>query len=523
MSPDVFISHASRDHPLAVELKAALEARDIRCWIAPEDIPPGESFPEQLEEAVSHCRILVVLISEEINASRYVRMEVMSANDLAGAKIIPVRLQKQVTLNGALKLYLGSLQWVAAYDVPAAQWQEQLYVRIAQILNGEGEAEDYAAGGRVPDYANYTEALKSTGKWAFLTPLCWWVVAGLVPTSVMVLEHGTDGIFLAKLWPHFFLFPLLIGFVIPLCLTPPVAYLVRKRRLRVGWLVGLVAAALYITYSDVRSGDPALWEYAGLRRLELVQVVEPGSPAPVTRVMLAEMRAERSERIVGRTSVMREAHALIEVCPELNLKGEPLRGESSTDCNARRDRLLAGMLAWRDGPWRQWSATHWAYVASLFAQVFTLGLGITSLALLLRMRLQGVQREPVLNGLLAFVFFGYFLWLPFRIVSLHEKANLFHHIHPLTEAPITMVVVLCYAITIYMTLRPRSLPAVALLSVTGVSLVYVALFYPDWLFYVIGRSSDPLTYPMITIVVLVILIPLLGGGRAAEELSSERR
>jgi hypothetical protein len=185
--------------------------------------------------------VLVVLISKEIDRSQYVRREVTYANDLARA-IIPVRLEKEVQLTGALDFYLRPLQWVPAYEVPASQWQEQLYVRIMRLLSGE-EEDEASPGQQQPEYANYTDALKAAAPWTLWAPLLWWLVCGVLPTAAIMLEHGKEGVFLAKLWPHFFLFPLLIGFFIPLCLVAPMRYLVRTKRLGPMWLAGLAVAS----------------------------------------------------------------------------------------------------------------------------------------------------------------------------------------------------------------------------------------------------------------------------------------
>ncbi|MGH8560016.1 MAG: esterase/lipase family protein [Methylococcales bacterium] len=50
----------------------------------------------------------------------------------------------------------------------------------------------------------------------------WWVICGFFPCLTLVIGFGwTQGVFLSKLYPHFFLFPLVIGFFIPFFLVPP--------------------------------------------------------------------------------------------------------------------------------------------------------------------------------------------------------------------------------------------------------------------------------------------------------------
>jgi len=41
MSYQVFISHSSKNADIASAMKGYLDARGVRCWKAPEDIPYG--------------------------------------------------------------------------------------------------------------------------------------------------------------------------------------------------------------------------------------------------------------------------------------------------------------------------------------------------------------------------------------------------------------------------------------------------------------------------------------------------
>ena len=44
MAHDVFLSHSARDRSYADAIRAKLESRGIRCWIAPRDIRPGTTI-----------------------------------------------------------------------------------------------------------------------------------------------------------------------------------------------------------------------------------------------------------------------------------------------------------------------------------------------------------------------------------------------------------------------------------------------------------------------------------------------
>ena len=54
MAHDVFISHSSKDKPIADAICANLEGTGIRCWIAPRDIAPSEVFPRLRDLAAAY-------------------------------------------------------------------------------------------------------------------------------------------------------------------------------------------------------------------------------------------------------------------------------------------------------------------------------------------------------------------------------------------------------------------------------------------------------------------------------------
>jgi hypothetical protein len=47
-----FISYSSKDDSFATELHTKLEAQNVRCWFAPEDLKIGDRFQERIEESI---------------------------------------------------------------------------------------------------------------------------------------------------------------------------------------------------------------------------------------------------------------------------------------------------------------------------------------------------------------------------------------------------------------------------------------------------------------------------------------
>jgi len=52
MAHDVFISYSSKDKSVADAVCATLEGRKIRCWIAPRDVSPGDSWAASIVKSI---------------------------------------------------------------------------------------------------------------------------------------------------------------------------------------------------------------------------------------------------------------------------------------------------------------------------------------------------------------------------------------------------------------------------------------------------------------------------------------
>jgi hypothetical protein len=79
MSHDVFISHSSADKRAADAACAVLEARGIKCWIAPRDLRPDSDWGESIITAIEQSRIMLLLLSTQANSSPQIRREVERA------------------------------------------------------------------------------------------------------------------------------------------------------------------------------------------------------------------------------------------------------------------------------------------------------------------------------------------------------------------------------------------------------------------------------------------------------------
>lgn len=113
MNHDVFISYSSQDMEAAQAICHVLEQNEIRCWMAPRNIPPGSDYGDVIEEAIKSCKAVVVLFSETAATSQWVKGELNIAFE-EQKTIIPFRLDK-TPLKGQNRVMLNKTHWIDAY------------------------------------------------------------------------------------------------------------------------------------------------------------------------------------------------------------------------------------------------------------------------------------------------------------------------------------------------------------------------------------------------------------------------
>ncbi|HVK03570.1 MAG TPA: toll/interleukin-1 receptor domain-containing protein, partial [Armatimonadaceae bacterium] len=115
-SRQVFVSHSSKDKDAADAVRAALEARGVRCWVAPRDIPPGSDWSEAIVGGLTECAVTVLVFSENANASVQVRREVQFSFENRKT-VVPFRIE-DVRPTGAFAYYLNPVHWLSAFPPP---------------------------------------------------------------------------------------------------------------------------------------------------------------------------------------------------------------------------------------------------------------------------------------------------------------------------------------------------------------------------------------------------------------------
>src|SRR5271157_1799047 len=133
MAHDVFICHASQDKLVANAACAKLEVAGIRCWIAPRDPLPGKPYGEQIVQAISHSRIVLLVFSEHANSSRAVLGELELASNREKI-ILPFRIEDVVPSDG-LEFYIRSVHWLDAMTPPIESRLNDLVALVQRILD----------------------------------------------------------------------------------------------------------------------------------------------------------------------------------------------------------------------------------------------------------------------------------------------------------------------------------------------------------------------------------------------------
>ena len=132
MPHDVFVCHSSRDKNVADAVVARLERHGIRCWIAPRDVRPGESWPNAILAAIAGSKAVVLVFSKNANDSSDVHREISLALE-NGKTVVPLRIE-DVVPDGELKYFLSATHWMDAITPPIEQHLDALVGHLARIV-----------------------------------------------------------------------------------------------------------------------------------------------------------------------------------------------------------------------------------------------------------------------------------------------------------------------------------------------------------------------------------------------------
>lgn len=138
MPHDVFLSHSSKNGPVADTIRQSLEGHGIDCWISSRDISPGANWGEAIIDGINQSKVMIVILTEESNSSQHVMREVERAvnNDIS---IIPMRIE-DFPLSKSLEYFLSSANWLDAFTPPLKAHLDTLADRVRNLLADKGAA-----------------------------------------------------------------------------------------------------------------------------------------------------------------------------------------------------------------------------------------------------------------------------------------------------------------------------------------------------------------------------------------------
>jgi len=130
-----FISHAKADAKKAQEIAASLEARGLKCWIAPRDVRAGRSYGDEIIRGIESTKAFVLVLSKASNDSAFVAREVERAVSKK-KPIFAVRVTN-VEPSPSLELFISGTQWIDAFGGKLGPHID----RLASLLGEEEGAE----------------------------------------------------------------------------------------------------------------------------------------------------------------------------------------------------------------------------------------------------------------------------------------------------------------------------------------------------------------------------------------------
>jgi TIR domain len=143
MPRSVFVSYSQPDRDRAFELVARLEACGISVWIAPRDVSPAADWAEEIIEAISGARLMILVFSAHSNASPQVRREVERAVHKR-VPVLPFRIA-DVIPSKSLEYFLSSQHWMDAFPPPLEPYYHKLCAHVVAMLERTSAAVAMAA------------------------------------------------------------------------------------------------------------------------------------------------------------------------------------------------------------------------------------------------------------------------------------------------------------------------------------------------------------------------------------------
>lgn len=131
-SPDVFISYSSKQLEEAKAIRQVLADAGISCWMAPDSIPGGSQYWQEIPIALANTKVLVLLLTPDAENSKWVPKEVNTAIE---NRSVVIPFQPFDYQNGAaFKFILSDIQIIRGWYYDEASRLDRLVLEVLKAL-----------------------------------------------------------------------------------------------------------------------------------------------------------------------------------------------------------------------------------------------------------------------------------------------------------------------------------------------------------------------------------------------------
>ena len=150
-----FISYQTSDVDDAYWLKKVLIENGINCWMAPDSIPGGSSYADEIDDAINGCTVFVLVLSEKTQHSKWVKKELDRA--INTAKLVLPFMIENIQLEKAFNFYLTDVQRYSAFESKVSA-VEKMVKHIQAVMGVSSENPSEATTIVLPSDENKSQA-----------------------------------------------------------------------------------------------------------------------------------------------------------------------------------------------------------------------------------------------------------------------------------------------------------------------------------------------------------------------------
>ena len=137
MAAEVFISYSSQDQERVVKIADKLRTAGVSLWVDESGISAATLWSQEIAEAISSCKVLVLMVTPKSVASENVVKEVSLAAEQR-KKILPVILEP-TEIPKSLQYHLAGIQHLDVSDMSASESAEEILPALQRLLGLESD------------------------------------------------------------------------------------------------------------------------------------------------------------------------------------------------------------------------------------------------------------------------------------------------------------------------------------------------------------------------------------------------